>query len=142
MFNGFEPRNTEKTGFDRLEDDELKGYVYALKDPRDGKIFYAGQGSKNRVFDHFQEAKKFLNSPQGKPSVKILRIIEIWAAEEDVEWMILSCGHNEENGVLDAIESAVIDTLAHSQNGPALNAELGPKSTFHDEMYLKKLVFF
>ena len=36
---------------------ELGTYVYALRDPRDKKVFYVGKGNGNRVFDHFGEAK-------------------------------------------------------------------------------------
>jgi hypothetical protein len=36
-------------------------YVYALLDPRNGKIFYIGRGVKNRIFDHNLEALKKYN---------------------------------------------------------------------------------
>ena len=42
--------------FDTLQIERLGKYIYALRDPRDKKIFYVGQGTGNRVFDHFNEA--------------------------------------------------------------------------------------
>lgn len=31
-------------------------YVYALRDPRDGQVFYVGKGVGDRVFAHQREA--------------------------------------------------------------------------------------
>jgi hypothetical protein len=33
-------------------EEELGWYVYALKDPRDGQVFYIGKGKGDRVFQH------------------------------------------------------------------------------------------
>lgn len=124
--------NMDKRQFSLLETEKLAGYIYALKDPRDRKVFYVGQGTKNsRVFEHFAEADKYINSLNNVPSSKIMRILDIWASDLDVEWMIISRGHDCENKkLLDTIESAVIDALSESQNGPALNAASGSHSTF------------
>lgn len=131
MLQGIISGNIDKRQFSLLEKQRLGNYIYALKDPRDRKIFYVGQGVNNRVFDHFSEADNHLRSATTIPSSKIMRILDIWASDEDVEWLILSSGHDSTNKlILNSIESAVIDTLSESQNGPALNAVSGPNSTF------------
>lgn len=140
MFQGMTPGNLGKRNFSLLEREKLSSYVYALKDPRDQKVFYIGQGNGNRLFEHFIEAENYLNNPSGIPSSKIMRILDVWVAEEDVEWLILSSGHSsDDKNLLDSIESAIIDTLSKSQNGPALNAVSGPHSTFLSEIDLVQI---
>lgn len=131
MLEGIVSGNIEKRQFSLLEREKLGSYIYALKDPRDRKVFYVGQGINNRVFDHFTEADNHMKSATIIPSSKIMRILDVWAADEDVEWLILSSGHDSANrSLLNSVESAVIDALSESQNGPALNAVSGPNSTF------------
>ncbi|NJD08197.1 MAG: GIY-YIG nuclease family protein [Methylococcaceae bacterium] len=106
----------------------LKCYVYVLRDPRDRKIFYVGkaggEGQGNqRVLDHFDEAKKALNDPAQCRSPKVQRIIEIWSADEDVEWFIVRWGLDPTTAM--HVEAAVIDVLDISQNGPTLNSNKG-----------------
>lgn len=132
-----EPKNRNIRKFDDLLGEKLGNYVYALRDPRDNKVFYIGQAThKDRIFSHFIEAEKYLNGQTNQPTPKILRIIEIWSEEEDVDWFILAHGLNNNTNVLDAIESAAIDLLSISQNGVALNRVAGPHSTLltHDMM--------
>jgi len=125
-----EPRNKAVRRFDDNQVKVLGNYVYALRDPRDNKVFYIGQATKeNRVFSHFEEAEQYLQGNTSLLSTKVLRIIEIWAAEEDVDWFILAHGVNSETNCLDAIESAAIDLLTECQNGPALNRVRGPHSS-------------
>ena len=125
MFEGTVAGNAIRT-FDALQRDRLGFYVYALKDPRDGKIFYVGQRKNNRVFDHFAEAQDSLAENRNASS-KVIRILDIWKNEEDVGWHIVAHGVPEES--LDFIESAVIDSLLISQNGQCLNKVRGPRST-------------
>ena len=50
-----------KLEFSQSVKEQLKYYVYALKDPRSlSKIdfFYVGKGIGNRVFNHLEDAKK------------------------------------------------------------------------------------
>lgn len=63
--------------FDPIQKQKLGKYIYALRDPRDRKIFYVGQGSNDRVFAHFNEAGNYANTsvPITDMSSKIIRIL-------------------------------------------------------------------
>lgn len=136
-FESIEIKNQQKRQFDVLEIEHLEGYVYGLKDPRDNKVFYVGQGHGNRLFKHFEEADKFINGKE-KVSSKILRIVDIWSSGLDVEWVIFA--HKLTNKrELDVVEASIIDALSESQNGLALNDQLGPKSTLLKEDVLKSI---
>lgn len=104
---------------------KLGEYVYGLQDPRDNKVFYIGKGECNRIFDHFNEADKQLNSKtQSNWTAKLRRIAEIWDEGLDVDWWIirynLQAGGNLPLDAYD-VEAALIDVLEISQNGPTLN---------------------
>mgnify|MGYP001558540010 CR=1 FL=1 len=58
-------------------------YVYRLVDPRDGKPFYIGKGSRNRINVHEREAHA------GGASLKCQRIREINASKRCVEKEII-----------------------------------------------------
>jgi hypothetical protein len=120
-----------KREFDDTQIKKLGKYIYALRDPRDGKIFYVGQGKGDRVFSHFGEAEGDLNSskPFNKMSSKVIRILDIWKNNEDVEWFILSYNLPEVEYVAHIIESAIYDSLSESQNGEPLNDISPPKSS-------------
>lgn len=122
--------------FDQGILDVLKGYIYALRDPRDKKVFYVGKagGKENqgndRVQRHFEEARAAMNKPCVNQSAKVRRILDIWAADEEVEWFIVRHGL-ENTECLFHIEAALIDILAESQNGPALNDQNGHYAVDH-----------
>jgi hypothetical protein len=116
----------QKRSFDTLEKQKLGKYVYALRDPRDNKVFYIGQGENDRIFDHFKEAEKCLINKSNSSS-KVIRILDIWNNDEDVDWFIVAHGLN--NDSIDYVESSSIDLLSLSQNGSTLNDNLGPKSS-------------
>lgn len=103
----------------------LGEYVYALRDPRDNKVFYVGKGTGDRLFAHFNAAEKAKNN-NGTWSSKLRRIVEIWEADEDVDWFIVRRDLEQQATVFD-VEAAIIDALDISQNGPALN-EIGGQS--------------
>lgn len=128
--NQLEVGNLDKRFFDSVETNYLGKYVYALRDPRDRKIFYIGQGSGNRVFEHFAEAEDVVRGNK-TPTSKTLRIIDIWISGEDVDWLILArnLSKNKEDKEADKVESAVLNALQESQNGPCLNQNSGPNST-------------
>jgi len=124
--------------FDVIQKSKLGRYVYALRDPRDGKVFYVGQGVGNRIFDHFNEADHWLQKGEDYclhknnfASGKIIRILDIWRGDEDVDWFIVA--HNivdcDVDEIVSRIESAVIDALSMSQNGVCLNEIKAPKSS-------------
>jgi hypothetical protein len=117
--------------FDVLQKEKLGKYVYALRDPRDGKIFYVGQGINDRVFEHFNEADSCFNSsmPFKQMSSKVIRILDIWNNNEDVEWIILAHNLPTDSHVSDLIESAIFDGLSESQNGETLNEVSPPNSS-------------
>lgn len=90
MINQNQQRN-----FDIRTQNELKHYVYALRDPRDGKIFYIGEGKGDRIFAHFNEAKDLLSICNSGLSSKVSRIQEIWREDLDVEWFIIRHGMDQ-----------------------------------------------
>jgi hypothetical protein len=114
-----------------LQINRLGKYIYALRDPRDKKLFYVGQGTGNRVFDHFNEAdatnKESINLQI--VSSKTLRILDIWKHEEDVEWIILAYNLPTNEFTADYVEAAIYDALLESQNGDTLNEVTPPRST-------------
>jgi hypothetical protein len=117
--------------FDIIQKEKLGKYIYALRDPRDGKIFYVGQGTNDRIFDHFNQAEYFANSSKSfnEMSSKTIRILDIWKNNEDVQWLILSHNLPIDNNVADYVESAIFDSLSESQNGETLNEHSPPKSS-------------
>lgn len=117
--------------FDSLQKEKLGKYIYALRDPRDNKIFYVGQGINDRVFEHFGEAENCINSskPFNQLSSKVIRILDIWKNNEDIQWLILAHNLPTENNVSDYVESAIVDGLSESQNGETLNEVSPPKSS-------------
>jgi hypothetical protein len=117
--------------FDILQKEKLGKYIYALRDPRDRKIFYIGQGTNDRLFDHFKEAEVCFKSsrPFNDLSSKVIRILDIWKNSEDVQWLILSHNLPLDSDIADYVESAIVDSLSESQNGETLNDVSPPKSS-------------
>ena len=101
-------RNT-KRAFDDVQIAHLGDYVYALKNPIDGKIFYVGVGVENRIFDHFNEADE-VNTGKRKTSKKVATIIDIWNAGFDVEWFIVAHSLPDRSYAF-KIEAALIDAF-------------------------------
>ena len=61
----------------------LNHYVYILRDPRDGKVFYVGQGADARVLAHLREAiaAEYGAQPGTQHTARTRRIAEIRAAD-------------------------------------------------------------
>jgi len=57
-------------------EEELGWYVYALRDPRNGSIFYIGKGKQNRVFQHAYYAETF-SVPESQESVAVSQKIDL-----------------------------------------------------------------
>lgn len=89
-------------------------YVYVLRDPRDGEVFYVGKGTGNRVFAHVGEAIERPNSTD-----KLDRIRAIHEAGGEVDYEIARHGMDEEQAF--AVESALIDWIGmeHLSNAVA-----------------------
>lgn len=129
MFGNIDIGNANRN-FDMLQQERLGLYVYALLDPRDGKIFYIGQGRNNRIFDHFNDAENKLRSNRILSS-KEIRILDIWKNSEDVVWKIIAHKLSDESA--NATEAALIDSMSVSPNGPCLNEVRGPRSSMLSE---------
>jgi hypothetical protein len=89
----------------------MRFYVYALAYP-DGRIFYVGKGTGDRILEHEQEARKGGNSRK----CEIIR--EIWARGEQVKKAKLAFFHTDEEALV--YESSLIsslDELANIQEG-------------------------
>jgi len=82
--------------------EQIGYYVYILKDPRDGKIFYIGKGKGNRVFQHVLCA---LETEDQSDKLDLIREI----GSEKVQHFILRHGLTQELAY--EIESACIDML-------------------------------
>jgi hypothetical protein len=84
--------------------ERLGHYVYILKDPRDGKIFYIGRGKGNRVFDH---VRCDLDGVEVFDKLDIIR--EIHSYNLDVDYSILRHGLTEKMSY--EVEEAAIDLM-------------------------------
>lgn len=101
-------------------------YVYALQDPDDQRIFYVGQGTANRVFEHLDRAEKLLKSNK-RLTPKFEAIHAVWSKSRDVQLVVLACGLNDREA--DLVESATLDALGISLNGELTNAIAAPQSS-------------
>jgi hypothetical protein len=57
LYRRFVVRDDVRRGppmFSPVVAERIGWYVYALRDPRDGRLFYVGKGVGNRVFQHAQ----------------------------------------------------------------------------------------
>lgn len=110
--------------------DNLKSYVYILKDPSNGEIFYVGKGKGDRINSHGLEAQE-----GDKMSKKVERIREITASGRESELIIQRHGLKSKQAF--EIESAVIDLL--KSNGTLTNQIDGHDSDEFGMMTVKDL---
>jgi uncharacterized protein len=85
--------------------EKLRYYVYILKDPSNGEIFYVGKGKGNRINSHSLEALVYGEDK----SDKIRRIQEISSNGRELELVVLRHGLTEAEAF--EIEAAAIDLL-------------------------------
>ena len=88
--------------------EKLGWYVYALRDPRNGAIFYAGKGIGNRVYQHAREVRKLAG--QSSDQLKLATIRDIHDAGLEVGVEIIRHRIPDEKAAYE-VEGAVIDTL-------------------------------
>jgi hypothetical protein len=85
--------------------EKLKYYVYALRDPRDGRVFYVGKGKGARINSHVVEAGKDPSSEHAK----LRTITEIENRGHQVDLLFLRTELSEAESL--AVEQAVIDAF-------------------------------
>lgn len=105
--------------------DVLRYYVYALRDPRDGKVFYVGKGIGDRINAHVREAGADLASERAK----IRTINEIEASGHPVDLLFLRTGIDDEHTAF-VVEQAVIDAF-HADHHTLTNLVRGHHSGKH-----------
>jgi hypothetical protein len=89
--------------------ERLGWYVYALRDPRTGAIFYVGKGKGERVYQHARHAKS-VPGETGK-QLKLDTIREIHRRGLEVEVEIIRHRIDNEDAAYE-IEAAVMDAFA------------------------------
>lgn len=127
----------DKNQFTNTTIEALGWYVYLLKDPRNGEVFYVGKGCGNRVFAHVTESIK---SPRSTD--KLDRIREIKEEGYDVIHVIHRHGMTEEASF--EVEAALIDLFPNLTNAVLGNGAVrGPKSIKQiNEMYDPEIAEF
>lgn len=84
--------------------EQLKYYVYLLKDPSNNEIFYVGKGINNRLFNHLNCA---LEGEEN--SDKLNRIRDVISLGNNVIHYVLRHGLSEKEAF--EIEASVIDVI-------------------------------
>jgi hypothetical protein len=109
--------------FSVLTQESIGWYVYLLRDPRDGQVFYVGKGRGNRAFQHAAAAADTVDHPELQ-SAKASRINQITEAGHVVEIVVLRHGISGEAQAYE-VESAAIDLANVMSPGCLLNVVLG-----------------
>ncbi len=88
--------------------EKLGWYVYALRNPVDGRVFYIGKGVGNRVFQHAKDAKAAPD--ESELSQKLGLIKSIHSAGREVDAHLIRYQLKTEKEAYE-VEAAVIDIL-------------------------------
>ncbi len=105
--------------FDDIAAKQIGFYVYALRDPRDGTVFYVGKGKQNRWFEHINEA----HGKSTDTHLKLDKIREIESAGHRVDAFIIRFGIPNEKMAYE-VEASVIHAyrlLAKGSKQSAVN---------------------
>ena len=97
----------------------LRYYVYALRDPRNGRVFYIGKGIGDRINAHTRDAGKDPESERAK----LRTILDIEATGHPVELLFLRTDIEDETTAF-IVEQAVIDAF-HADGQPLTNLVRG-----------------
>lgn len=127
-----------ETKFSQVAIEALGWYVYLLKDPRNGQIFYVGKGTGNRVFAHVTES---INNPRSTDKLNLIR--EIKEEGYDVIHVIHRHGMTEECAL--EVEAAIIDMFPDTLTNAVLGhgSLRGPRTTKQlNEIYDPEMVDF
>lgn len=92
--------------FSSFVQEQIGWYVYVLRDPRDGRVFYVGKGTGNRVFQHAQDAATLHDS--AKPKLGRIRAIHA-AGLQVVTELVRHHIPTEKTAYL--VEASVIDAM-------------------------------
>lgn len=92
--------------FDDVAAKKIGYYVYALRDPRDGVVFYVGKGVGNRWHAHIIDARKKNNDE----TLKLARIRDIEASGHQVDAFVIRHGIESEK-VAYEVEASVVHML-------------------------------
>lgn len=98
-------------------------YVYGLIDPRDGKIFYIGKGTRNRVFEHEKESINSINSDK----LKLKTIRDIKNAGLKVEKIIINYKLSQDEAF--AAEATLINIFKYLEEDKLTNIVAGHHSS-------------
>lgn len=104
---------------------QLGYYVYALRDPRDGRVFYVGKGVGSRIHSHSIEAGANPTSERAK----LRTINELTAAGSAPDLLFLRTGIAAEETAF-IVEQSVIDAFA-ADGHPLTNLVRGHHSGSH-----------
>lgn len=131
------PAPAHPAGFSSYVAEKLGWYVYLLRDPRDGQVFYVGKGTGNRVFAHEAVVRKDLGlnadgdltadyeaDEADVESSKNTRIRDIVQAGMHVEHLIARHGLSSDEHAYD-VEAALIDVVSAVRPQPTLTNIMG-----------------
>ncbi len=112
--------------FSQSVKEQLKFYVYFLRDPRNGRVFYVGKGQGSRIFNHVACA---LETEYSSDKIDVIKSIVSDGFE--VEHFVLRHGLDEASAF--EVEAALIDFVGISNlsnlQGGHYSSDFGIKST-------------
>lgn len=88
--------------------EKLGAYVYALRDPRDCRIFYVGKGRGDRCYAHAREGRASQHEAVSRQKLGLIKEIQASGRQVDVE--IIRHGLRDDREAYE-VEAAVIDGL-------------------------------